>query len=270
MEIGQARPARIIVRFAGVALCAPLFLAGCGSAADHTLEQAIERTYQIDPNTTISIRNLDGSIQVYGSSSAEMKLQAIKKAYTAERLNEISVNVSAQPGSISIQTDFPPRRKWAFSDRSGTVDYLLVVPQISRMLRLELANGEVWVEGIRSGEVRANLGNGRLFNRNCFANLHSSVKTGVLAVIYDWWEPGKLSINAQIEAGNASALIPGEASFHLVAESVRGKIVNDLADQEEQQGRAVGKIDILVGEAARADIRIHAIDGDIKVAEANP
>jgi len=273
MQIGQARPVRIIVRFSGVTLCvvlASLLLPGCGSAADRTLEQVIEQTYQIDPSTAISIKNLDGSIQVYGSSSSEMELEAIKKAYTPERLNKIKVNVSAKPGSISIETNFPPRKKWGFFDRSGTVDYIIVVPQISKMLRLELADGELSIEGIRSGEVYADLGNGRLFNRNCFANLHSSVRTGVLAIIYDWWEPRQFSIDAQIEDGNASALIPGEASFHLVAESVTGKIVNDFAAQEERHGSAVGKIDIVAGEGPQADIRIHATDGKIKVTEANP
>ena len=273
MRISQGRPARIIVSFAGVTLgvaLALLLLPGCGSAGDRILEQEIERTYQIDPSTVISIRNLDGSIQVYGSSSSEVELEAIKKAYTAERLNEIKVTVAAKPGSLSIETTFPPRKKWGGFDRSGTVDYIIVVPQISKMLRLELADGELSVEGIRSGEVHANLGNGRLFNRNCFANLHSSVKTGVLAIIYDWWEPRKFFINAQIEDGNASALIPGEGSFHLVAESVTGKIVNDFTTQEERHASAVGKIDIVVGDAAQANIKIHATDGNIKVTEANP
>jgi len=63
MQIGQARPGWIIVRFAGATLCvflASLSLAGCGSAGDRTLDETIEQTFQIDPSTTISIRNLNG------------------------------------------------------------------------------------------------------------------------------------------------------------------------------------------------------------------
>src|SRR3977135_2863105 len=86
------------------------------------VEDVVEKTYPIDPGATVSIRNVDGSIRIYGADIKELRVQAIKKAYSAERLSKIAVNISVQPDAASIETVFPSRPKWGFSDRSGTVD----------------------------------------------------------------------------------------------------------------------------------------------------
>ncbi len=258
-----------------VAAASCLFLAGslltaCGPAVDSTLEQTIEQTYALDPTADISITNQAGSIRIYGSDVAEIKLQAVKKAYTTERLNGIAVNVTAKPNSISIETKFPLKRTWGFSDRSGTVDYVLVVPQTARVPRLELENGEVLIEGMRGAKVNVQLGTGRLFAHNCFANLDLAVNTGNVALIYDWWENSKFSVKANIADGNGLAFIPSDASFHLVAEAPNGKIDNDFTEKEQRNGDALPKIDMLVGGGGEVGIEIRATDGNIKIAEANP
>lgn len=248
-------------------LCA--LLSGCDGSTQ-PLEEIFDRTYPIDPAATISLTSIDGSVQIYGSDKPEIHLQAIKKAYAAARLHSISVNVSARPNSISIETIFPPKKNWSFSDRSGTVDYIIVVPQTARIARLELKNGEISVAGMEGGDVHANLGNGRLFIRNCFCDVQAREATGALILIYDWWNPRKFSADAQIADGNLFAMIPGDASFHLIAEATNGKIGNDFAEKEQRTGTTVTKADTLVGESAQATINLRAIDGNIKIVEANP
>ncbi len=194
------------------------------------LEEIFERTYPIDPGATISLTSIDGSVQIYGSDKPEIHLQAIKKAYTAARLHSISV----------------------------------------RIARLELKNGEISVAGMQGGDVHTNLGNGWLFVRNCFCNVQAREATGALILIYDWWNPRKFSADAQIVDGNLFAVIPGDASFHLIAEAANGKIGNDFAEKEQRTGTAVAKVDTLVGASAQATINLRAIDGNIKIVEANP
>src|SRR5712664_2966237 len=106
-------------------------LASCRPAVDRTLEEMIDHSYPVEPTATLSVTNRDGSIRVYaaGNETRDVRVEAIKKAYSAERLKAISVQVSAQPNSISIETIFPPDSGAGFSDRSGTVDYVIVVPQ---------------------------------------------------------------------------------------------------------------------------------------------
>jgi DUF4097 and DUF4098 domain-containing protein YvlB len=96
------------------------------------------------------------------------------------------------------------------------------------------------------------------------------VANGGLDVAYDWWEFRKFSIDAKIINGNACALIPGDASFHLVAATTDGKIASEFSEKENRQGGLVQKIDIIVGADSGAELTIHAVNGNIKIAEANP
>ncbi len=214
----------------------------------------------------------DGSIRVYaaGSETRSVRVEAIKKAYSPERLKAISVRVSAQPNSISIETIYPPDSGARFSDRSGTVDYVIVVPETIRISKLELTTGEVQLDEMRSDEARAQLGNGRLFAHNCFGNLDLDVKTGNLAIVYEWWEDIEFSIHATIQNGNASAYIPTEAAFHLIAHTATGKIANDFAEKEQRRTEPINKIDMLVGGGGKTTFQFETQDGNVKIAEHNP
>jgi hypothetical protein len=245
-------------------------LCGCGKSIEQPLEQTTEKLYPVNEDVNLSIRNTDGSIRIYGSTVAEINVQAIKKAFTAERLDKIVVDVSARAGSVSIETNFPPKPNWGFSDRSGTVDYTIVIPQTAQISRMELANGEILVDGMRGSNVRAVLGSGRLFGHNCFGNIDLAVTSGNLTLAYDWWEQRKFSVSATIAKGNIWAFIPGDAAFHLIAESVNGNIVNDFAEKQERRAGRLNKIDTVVRNGAETGIKTQATDGNIKIVETNP
>lgn len=247
----------------------PVLLAGCGfDGGDRTLEDVVEQTYKVDPTVNLSLSNADGSIRIYGADVAEIKLQAIKKAYSAERLGKISVHVSVQPGAVSIETNYPPKKTWGLGDRSGTVDYILVVPQTCKISKLELATGEMLIGGMRGEIVNAHLVNGRLYAHNCFGNVHLTAINGGIDIFYDWWEEQKFAINAEIENGGVRAFIPSEASFHLIAETKEGRISNDFAEKEQRHA-GDSKIDMLIGAAPEAEVKLRARDGNIKIGETN-
>jgi hypothetical protein len=245
-------------------------LAGCGSAAHRTLEETFEQIYTIEPTANITVINGDGAVFVYGSNTDEMRVQAIKRAYTRERLKQIAVNVSIQPESVSINTKFPPKPKWALFDRSGTVDYTIVVPATVNLARLELGDGEVLVDGMRGQRVHARLGSGRMFAHNCFSNVALTLDRGALTLAYDWWEPGKFSIQANIAHGNASAFFPDDIVCHLVAETGHGKIENDFVESTERGTKEITKIDTLIEGGGQAAVTMRMREGNIKIVEANP
>src|SRR6476469_7533105 len=91
------------------------------------LEETIEQRYEVDANPQLSVQNIDGSIRVYASDQPVISIQAIKKAYNRERLQGIVVDVKASRSSVAITT-VTPSRKNALSDRSGVVDYIILVP----------------------------------------------------------------------------------------------------------------------------------------------
>ena len=248
-------------------LCA--LFSGCGESTEQPLEQTTEKIYVVNPAVNLSIRNRDGSIRIYGSDKPEMHVQAIKKAYSTDRLNKIAIDISVQPDFISIETNFPPMPRWGLFDRSGTVDYIIIVPETSNITRVELINGEVSIDGIRGGNVNASLTNGRLYEHDCSGDLRLTVNNGALDLGYDWWEQRPFSVDAKIARGNARAFIPGDASFHLIAESLNGKVASDFTDQRQRNGQ-VAKIDTLIGTNHGPNIKIRATEGNIKIVEVNP
>jgi hypothetical protein len=249
-----------------------LSLAGCGSESDRVLEETFEQLYTVEPNANITIQNGDGAVLVYGSNTSEMQVHAVKRAYRRSRLTQIAINVSTKPGSVSIATKLPPKPKWGLFDRSGTVDYTVVVPATANILGLDLDAGEVLVDGMRGQTTCARLGEGRMFARNCFTNSELAIRRGNLILSYDWWEKSTFTAQANLAQGNAWAYLPVGGAFHLLAEAVHGEIFNDFETRAVAKSAAARgmKVDALVNGGGQATIKLRVTQGDIKIVEANP
>ena len=249
-----------------------MFLNGCDSAGHRVFEEVVEQVYPVDPNANISIHNQDGAILVYGSQVNEVRVRTLKRAYSQERLNQIAIDVSTQPGAVSVSVKVPPRRKWAFRDHSGTVDCTIVVPATASIAALDLNAGEVLLDSMHGREIHARLGDGRIFARNCFSALDLTMNRGTLTLTNDWWEQEKFSAQVNVGQGNAWVFLPSDAGFHLLARAAHGKIANDFNDvplTANSSGREM-EIDETVNGGGLATIQIRVDKGNIKIAEANP
>ena len=249
-----------------------LLLNGCGSADNRVLEEVSEKVYRVEPDANISIHNQDGAVLVYGSEVNEVQVQSLKKAYSRERLNQIAIDVSTQPGALSVTARVPPRSKWAFGDYSGTVDCTITVPATATISALDLNAGEVFLDSMRGPKVHARLNDGRIVARNCFTNLDLTMKRGALTLTYDWWEQEKFSAQVNVGQGNAWVFLPTEAAFRLIAYAGNGKIANDFNNVPLVSNSSARKmkIDQIVNGGGPAAINVQVAKGDIKIAEAKP
>ena len=249
-----------------------MLLNGCGSADNRVLEETVEKIYPVEASANISIQNRDGAVFVYGSEDNAIRMRAVKKAYSQERLNQIAIDVSTRPGAVSIITKFPPQPKWGLSDRSGTVDYTIVVPKTASISALELNAGEVLLDSLRSPQVHARLNDGRIFARNCFTNVDLTINRGTLTLSYDWWEQGQFSAQGKVAQGDAWVFLPTEAGFHLLAYAAHGRIANDFNEVPMSANFSARemKIDQIINGGGPATIQIRLDKGNIKIAEANP
>src|SRR5262245_7684421 len=201
-----------------------------------------------------------------------MRVRAVKRAYSRERLNQIAIDVSTKAGAVSVITKFPPQPRWGLSDRSGTVDYTIVVPASATISAIDLNAGEVLLDSMRGLQVRARLNDGRIFARNCFTNLDLTVNRGTLGIAYDWWEEKEFSAQVKLALGNASVWAPSAAAFRLLAYAGRGKIANDF-NNVPVSGNSSTKginVDQIINGGGQATIEIKVDKGNIKIAEANP
>jgi hypothetical protein len=262
------RHSSFVIRHSATTLFAAtliLLFFGPSASGVELLEEIVEQKYNVDANATLSVENIDGSIRVYAAEQNEIFIEAIKKAYTEERLRGIIVDVKATANNVAITTTFPPRKN-ALGDRSGTVDYIIVVPQTARISKLNLTNGEILIEGLRAGgSATARLTNGWLAGHNCFAALNLAVETGRLDVAYDWWENASFTVKAVNARGNLHVVLPSDASLNLNATTKEGRIANGFEMKTTKPADLVRSISTVIGARADAAINVETGSGNIRI-----
>jgi len=235
--------------------------------AGEVLEDVVERRFPLDPSGTFSLRAIDGTVEIFGTDSPEVKIVAVKKAFSPERLNAIAIRVDARPDVVNIETTPPPAPRHHFLDRSGTVEYTINIPQTARIARVELPNGNLVIDGMRGASIAANLGSGQLETHNCFCDQTIHVNQGALNVFFDWMEEERpLSIEAGIENGNMMARLPTDAGFHLQAVAKDGHVSSDFSPMETRKGDD-SEINEVIGDGPATKLTFRAGEGNIHVSE---
>jgi hypothetical protein len=229
------------------------------------LEEVVQQKYEVDANATLSVQNIDGSIRIYATDQPMISIEALKKAYNRERLQGIVVDVKASRTGVVITTSLPPRKS-ALSDRSGTVDYLIVVPQTAKITQLELVNGEILLEGLQQGgSAKVHLVNGWIGGHNCYGDIDLRVDTGRLDIAYDWWENHEFAIKAFVASGNMHAVFPSDASINLSATATEGRIANGFETKRTDPADLVHSLAEVIGPDARVVVSLEVRSGNIRI-----
>src|SRR6478609_3322429 len=235
--------------------------------AGEVLEDVVEKRFPLAPSGTFSLRAIDGTVEIFGTDSLEVKIVAVKKAFSPERLNAIAIRVDARPNVVNIETTPPPVPCHHFSDRSGTVEYTINIPQTARIARVELPNVELVIDRMRRASITANLGSGQLVTHNCFCDQTIHVNQGALNVFFDWMEERPISIEAKIEDGNLSARLPTDAAFHMHAVAKQGHVSSDFSPMGTRQRGDDSEINEVIGDAPATKLTFRAGDGNIHISE---
>jgi hypothetical protein len=236
-------------------------------SAGEVLEDVVERRFPLDPSGTFSLRAIDGTVEIFGTNSQEVKIVAVKKAFSPERLNAIAIRVDARQDVVNIETTPPPAPGHYFLDRSGTVEYTINIPQTARIARVELPNGKLVIDGMRGASIAASLGSGQLVTHNCFCDQTIHVNQGGLNVFFDWMEERPISIEAQIEDGNLSACLPTDAAFRMHAVAKQGHVSSDFSPMGTRQRGDDSEINEVIGDAPATKLTFRAGEGNIHVSE---
>jgi len=122
------------------------FLAPQKAGGDE-LREEFHQTYPLSANGRVAVENLNGAVRITVWDQNEVKIDAVKRAYRRERLDEAKIDVSTTPDSIRIKTDYPDRDQ-TFTDEEGrryynpaTVEYSLTIPRRARIESVEVING---------------------------------------------------------------------------------------------------------------------------------
>src|SRR6266571_655178 len=147
-------------------VCALLVLALGAHASDHrgALSEEFHQTYALTADGRVELENINGPVHISSWDRNEVKVDAIKRAWNKERLDEAKIAISSRPDSLSIRTEYPGHDNTFWNDRHdnpASVEYTLVVPRRARLDEIKLVNGCLDIQDV-AGEVRASCVNGRL------------------------------------------------------------------------------------------------------------
>ncbi len=198
------------------------------------LLQRTEEFFPLPLDGSIQLENSGGSFHIFGWYEPRVRLVAIRKAYTAARLAQIRVEKVLQPNALTVRTAIP-EVSGLFADRSGTVEYVLNVPEQSH-LRVQLGTGEISLQGLRGGTAEIELTNGRVVALDCFASVKAHSVNGVLEVFYEWWENLPASFDFSLRHGRIGARLPFNAQFKVEAKAANGSIGNGFNFEAHDAG----------------------------------
>ena len=211
-------------------LAAFLVLAMQAKASDWDDSQTEEfhQTYPLTATGRIELQNINGPVHITAWDRDEVKVDAIKRAGSKERLAAARIEIDAKQDSISIRTHYPDHDNTFWNDhhhdQPASVEYTVTVPRNARLDDINLVNGDIDVEGV-NGEVKVSCVNGKLTARKLGGRAELSTVNGKLEANVD-----RLRSSLDVSSVNASVLVtlPSDARADLEASTVSGSITDDF------------------------------------------
>ena len=234
------------------------------------LTEEFHQTYPLSATGRVSLSNINGSVRISAWDKNEVKVDAVKRAYTQERLREAEINVSASSGAIEIETEYPDYH-WDSRDRQrhenpASVEYTLTVPRTARIEEVSLVNGGLDIDGV-SGPVHASSVNGKVTARGLNGSVNLSVVNGRLEATLDS-VGGSGSVNLSAVNGPLVATLPSDSNATVRADTVHGSISNDF-NLPVRVGEYVGRE--LAGRLGQGGTRVslNNVNGSIQIKRAS-
>lgn len=205
------------------------------------LSDTFNQTYPLTPTGRVSISNINGDVHIAVWDRNEVKVDAVKRAYKPERINEVTIEVTNTADSVLIKTKYP-ERNLNFDSRTresnpASVEYTLTIPRGARLDGAELVNGSLDIEGLQ-GEVQASLVNGELKASGLGGEVKLSTVNGRLEANVARLNEAK-SVTLSSVNGSIVLIVPSGAGAQVRANTVHGGITNDFGLPVED-GQYVG------------------------------
>lgn len=261
----------------GLALAVITLMMASGSATMQTqtrgdmLSEEFHQTYPLAQGGRVSLENINGPVRIMAWDRNEVKVDAVKRAYLKERMDEVEIRIEASADFIRIATKYPHRSMTFSSDEDrrrnnpASVDYTVTVPRNARLDTIELINGSLDIDGV-AGDVHASCINGRLVARGLSGDAKLSTINGKLEATFD-----KLNDASTISLGSVNGglalIIPSNANAQIKASTVHGDINNDF-NLPVRKGEYVGRD--LAGTIGRGgpSLKLSNVNGTITIRHA--
>jgi len=232
------------------------------------IRQEFHQTYPFSPTGRVSVENLNGEVKISVWDRNDVQVDAVKRAFKQERLDEAKIEINANTEAIRIRTDYPDWDQRFTDDERGRnnnpaiVDYSITVPRKARLESIDLVNGSLEINGVE-GDVKASSVNGRVIARGLLGVAKLSTVNGGLEATFVSLETGRpISLNSV--NGPLTLVIPSDSNAVVRAGTVHGAITNDFGIQVHH-GDYVGHE--LYGQIGQGgpNIKLNNVNGPIRI-----
>ncbi|MDQ3908602.1 MAG: hypothetical protein M3268_09710 [Acidobacteriota bacterium] len=242
---------------------------GDDDQAGDELREEFHQTFPLSSGGRVSLKNINGAARITAWDRDEVKIDAVKHAYSRERLDEATIDVQTTGDSVNVKTRYPDHDlTWTRDSRDNpaSVEYTLTVPRTARVDSVELINGGLEIEGL-AGTVKAACINGRLRARNLAGEARLSTINGTLEATFDRFEEGK-TVTLDSVNGTVDLSVPDGASASVKADTVHGSISNDF-NIAVKRGEWVGaSLEGQLGAGGTARVKLSNVNGSIRIRRA--
>jgi DUF4097 and DUF4098 domain-containing protein YvlB len=243
---------------------------GVGSGARDAVREEFHQSYPLSARGRVTLKNITGAVRIVGWDRAEVRVDAVKRAETRERLEEARISVEASADSVNIETRYPEdafryERGDTRRRNAASVDYTLSVPRGARLESIEVISGRLDIENVEGG-VKASCISGQFTARNLAGEAKLSNVSGTLEASFD-----KLDDASNVTLGNVSGQIilriPSDTNGTIKANTLSGQITNNLG-LPVRRGEYVGHD--MSGQLGTggARIKLNNVSGQIKIQRA--
>lgn len=240
--------------------------------AREQLREEFHQTYPLSASGRVSLENIQGAVRITAWDRNEVKVDAVKLAYTRELLNDAEIKILSTPDSLRIHTEYPDGNLSFNQDEfhryqnPATVEYTLTVPRNARLSSIELVNGSLTIEGV-AGDINASSVNGKVVAQNLKGEVKLGTVNGNLEATFDRLDESKAVSLASVN-GDVILIIPSDSNAIIKAGTVHGGINNDFG-LPVKRGDYVGRE--LYGQLGRggARIRLGNVNGSVNIKHAS-
>jgi DUF4097 and DUF4098 domain-containing protein YvlB len=215
-------------------------------------------TYPFTSDSRFQLSNQNGSMQIVGDDSNEVRIEAIKKAHSRSELAAIDVSVEQKDKAIAIKTiwDNSSRRRV-----DSSVEYRVSIPRHFAAIEIMTANGSVSAKDI-DAETFLRSANGAIEASDVLGPVTLESLNGSVTLSQSQNAPAaKLSTTN----GSISLTLPSSASVSVNAQTRVGQIQSDLPAKQRRRVNVVGEeLRATLGDGANP-IQLRTVNGTIRI-----
>lgn len=229
------------------------------------LTEEFHQVYPLSATGRVSLANINGNVHINVWDQNSVKVDAVKRAYSQQRLSEATIDVTTTADSVKIKTKYPENQNYGGRNRedsAASVEYTLTVPRRANLDGIELVNGSLDVDGVQ-GDVNASLVNGNVAAAGLGGEVKLSTVNGAIGANVGSLDGAK-SVTLNSVNGRIVLIVPAGASADVKASTLHGAITNDFGLTVED-GQYVGhNLSGQIGSGGPR-VRLNNVNGSIAI-----